>query len=100
MVKLSRIAITTAARFPDVSRSLQEVGFWPRKQLVVDLLRRHAATGAIVADEPEVLAELFLGMVSGAPARLASFGTVRDPADQRHHTRAAVQLFLRGLRPG
>ncbi|MFF2846322.1 TetR/AcrR family transcriptional regulator [Streptomyces sp. NPDC058001] len=99
MVQLGRIAIAHASRFPEIARGTYGAGFWPRRQLLVDLLNRHAATGAIVADDPEMLAEHFLGMVSGAPARLASYGIVRDAADQERHTRTAVRLFLRSLRP-
>jgi len=99
MVKLGRIAITQAARFPEIARRTHAVGFWPRQQLVVDLLNRHAATGAIVADDPEILAEHFLAMVSGMPARHASFGIVRDAASQERHTQVAVRLFVRSLRP-
>ena len=98
MVKLTRIAVAEATRFPDLAEQASAAG-WPRKQLVVDLLARHAATGAIEADEPEILAEHFLGLVSGMPARLASFGIVRRPAVQRRYTEVAVDLFLRGLRP-
>jgi hypothetical protein len=46
-----------------------------------------------------MLAELFVGLVASAPARLAALGTVRDPADQDRYTLEAVQLFLRALRP-
>lgn len=100
MINLGRLAITHAARFPEIARSAYASGHWPRRQLVVDLLNRHAATGAItLADEPEILAEHFLGMVSGVPARLASFGIVRDTAEQEHHVEIAVRLFLRSLRP-
>jgi hypothetical protein len=99
MIQLGRIAVAQAARFPEIARD-HAVALWPRHKLVADLLRRHAATGAIVADDPEVLAEHFLGMVAGMPARLASYGTVRDPADQERRTQIAVRLFLRGLRPG
>jgi AcrR family transcriptional regulator len=99
IVSLGRIAIAQAARFPDIAHRTHTAGFWPRQKLVVELLQRHAATGAIVADDPEILAELFLGMVSGMPARLASFGIVRDRATQEHHLQVAVRLFLRGLRP-
>lgn len=99
MIRLGRIAITHADRFPEIARELQSIGFWPRLKVVADALRHHAARGAIVADEPEVLAELFLGMVSGVPARLASFGRVRSEVDQARHTRVAVQMFLRSLRP-
>ncbi len=99
MVQLGRIAVTQAARFPDLARR-QAIAYWPRQQLVRDLLERHAATGAIVAEDPEVLAEHFLGMVAGMPARLASYGIVRDPADQDRHTQIAIELFVRSLRPG
>jgi len=98
MVKLSRIAIAQASRFPAVAQRIH-AGGWPRLQVMTELLERHAAAGAIVAEEPEILAEHFLAMVGGAPARLASFVIVRDPEEQEHHIDLAVQLFLRGLRP-
>lgn len=99
MIKLAQVAVAHAARFPEIASQAYAAGHWPRRQLVVDLLTRHAATGAIVADDPEILAEHFLGMVSGMPARLASFGVRRDPTDLAHHTQVAIGLFLRGLRP-
>ncbi|MGC7101466.1 TetR/AcrR family transcriptional regulator [Amycolatopsis lurida] len=99
MVKLTQVAIAHAARFPDLAQQAYAAGFWPRQQLVADVLRRHATAGAIVADDPELLAEQFLGLVSGVPARLASFGILRDAAEQERRTRAAVRLFLRALRP-
>jgi AcrR family transcriptional regulator len=98
MVKLTRIAVAEATRFPDLAEQVSAAG-WPRKQLVADLLARHSVTGGIESDEPEILAEHFLALVSCVPARLASFGIVRRPAVQRRHTDVAVDLFLRGLRP-
>lgn len=97
MVKLSRIAIAQAGRFPTVASRIQD-GAWPRRVFVAELLERHAATGDIVAEDPEMLAELFLAMVGGAPARLASFGIVRDEKEQEHQIDVSVRLFLRGLR--
>jgi AcrR family transcriptional regulator len=100
MIDLSRIAIAQAARFPNVARLTHSDAVWPRQQLVVEVLNRHAATGAIVVgDDVEILAEHFLGMVSAAPARLAGFGIVRDAAAQARRTEIAVQLFVRSLRP-
>ena len=98
MVKLEQIAIGHASRYPEIARRTYGTGFWPRKQFVADLLVRHTATGSIVADDPGMLAELFLGMISGQ-ARLSSFGIVRDSAEQDRHIQAAVELFLRSLRP-
>jgi AcrR family transcriptional regulator len=97
--QLGRIAIAQAARFPDIARRAHSAGSWPRQQLVADLLKRHQARGEIIADDPEILAELFIAMVSGVPARLASFGIVRDPETEERHLQAAVRLFLRGVRP-
>lgn len=99
MVSISRIAIAQASRFPDIARRTQAAAFWPRQQLVVDLLMRHAALGAIVAEDPDILAEHFLAMVGSMPARLASFGIRRSPAAQEYHTEVAVRLFIRSLRP-
>jgi len=99
MVALSRIAVAEADRVPDLARRAQANVTWARRETVVALLRHHAAAGTIVADDPDLLAEHFLAMVAGMPARLASFGIVRDPADQDRRTQAAVDLFLRSLRP-
>jgi len=97
MVKLSRIAISEAERFPDIARNAARS---PRQQLVVDLLKYHVAAGAIVADDVDILAEHFIAMVAGMPARLASMGIVRRPKSQQERLRVAVRLFVRGLRPG
>jgi AcrR family transcriptional regulator len=100
LVQLSRIAISQAARFPELARKTLGVGAWQRRGVVVEVLEHHAATGEIVlTEDPEVLAEHFLAMVSGMPARLASLGVVRDPDEQAERTRIAVQLFVRSLRP-
>lgn len=99
LVKLGRIAVAQASRFPDIAKQTYGLSSWKRKDLVVELLRRHAAAGAIEADDPEQLAEHFLAMVSIAPARLASFGIVRSAAEQRRQVESAVRLFLRSLRP-
>ncbi len=97
MVKLSRIAATHALRFPDIAQRALMFGVSSRFQLVLELLERHAARGAIVVENAPILAEHFLAMVSGAPARLALFGIVRDPQDARQRLRIAVDLFIRSL---
>lgn len=99
MVRLQQIAIGHASMFPEMARSAHGSGTWPRRALLAELLRQHAEAGTIVVDDPDRLAELFLGLASGAPARLASFGIVRSAAERDAHTRAAVDLFLRSLRP-
>ncbi len=93
MVQLSRIAISQAARFPELARTTLRIGSWQRQEFVADLLRFHAERGDILADEPEILAELFLAMVSGMPARLASMGVVREAAEQRRRTENCYAAF-------
>lgn len=97
MIKLSRIAIAQAERFPDIARAASAAGAWQRRESIVELLRHHAETGAIVADEPEILAEHFIAMVAGTPARMASFGVTRSAASQQRRRRVAIELFVRGL---
>ncbi len=99
MVKLSRLAISQISRFPEFAGRPDPSSTWWRAKAVIALLQRHVATGEIVADEPELLAEHFLAMVSGMPARLASMGRMRDAETQDRLTRSAVELFLRSLRP-
>jgi AcrR family transcriptional regulator len=98
MVKLSRIAVVQAAKFPEVAKQAHIAHLWRRQDAVADLLRLHVEKGAIIVDDPDGLAELFLVMASGIPARLASFGIVRDPSQQAIQTRTAVELFLRAIR--
>jgi AcrR family transcriptional regulator len=98
MVRLSQIAASQALRFPEVAwRTHASTN--PPHALLAELLRRHAATGEIQADDPELLSVLFLGLVGGVPARVAMFGVRRTPAEQDRHTDAIVDLFLRALRP-
>jgi AcrR family transcriptional regulator len=97
MIRLQRIA--QAGMLPKSARSWS-LFWWPRRQAVVDLLNHHAATGAITVHQPEMLAELFLGMVASAPARLASFGVHQELDELRQRTDLAVQLFLTALRAG
>jgi AcrR family transcriptional regulator len=97
MIKLQRIA--QAGILPE-SAHRWSLFWWPRRQVVVDLLNHHAAAGSITLDQPELLAELFLGMVASAPARLASFGVQQEVEDLRQRTDLAVQLFLTALRAG
>lgn len=98
MVAVFKIAIAQEARFPALGRRARLV-HWPRQRQVADLLRRHAAAGAIVADEPEILAGHFLAMVATAPSLFAAFGVTRDPATQKVERQVAVELFVRALRP-
>ncbi|MFW0785601.1 TetR/AcrR family transcriptional regulator [Gordonia sp. CPCC 206044] len=99
MVRLEQIAIAHASRYPDIARRTYGSGTWPRHPIVVELLRRHAAEGTIEVDDPDRTAMDFLGLASGTPARLASFGIPLDEQGRQAHIESVVTLFLRALRP-
>lgn len=97
MIKLGRIAVTHALRFPEIARQAHDAGWSPRHQMLIDLLTHHAAKGSIVAEDPQIMAEHFLAMVSAMPARLASFNIILSAAEQRRRIDVAVQLFLKSV---
>ena len=48
-------------------------------RFIADILTRHAATGSIDLDDPELLGTTFLSMAVGGPATGAMWGMVLDP---------------------
>ena len=66
MVKLGRIAVAHALRFPEIPRQAHTTGWSPRHETLIDLLKRHAAKGSIVAEDPEIWLNTFGHGVSHA----------------------------------
>lgn len=97
IVRMSRIAIAEAARFPDFALSSQAATWSPRIQVIIDLLRRHEAAGSILVKDVEIAAEQFFAMVGAMPAWLAAYGIYRTPETEEQHLQHAVELFLNGL---
>jgi hypothetical protein len=65
---------------------------------VAILLQQFAARGEIKVDDPELAAEMFLNLLLGHSARLAIHGMATDPEVLERRSRAAVDLFLNGMR--
>jgi hypothetical protein len=97
MISLTRTVAAQAGRFPDLARLAFDAS-WSNKEFLVLLLQHHAANGAIVADEPEALADNFLALVAAGPAYRAALGMLSDASTQRRDTDGAIDLFLRGAR--
>jgi AcrR family transcriptional regulator len=97
IVRLSRIAMTEATRFPEFARAAQSVSWSPRIQALARLLTHHVDLGTVEVDDVEIAAEQFLALVAAMPARLAAFGVRRPRAVEERHLRHAVALFLRGV---
>lgn len=99
IVKLTRIAMNEAARFPEFAVSAHSMRWSARHGQVMDLLRRYQEAGAVKIDDLETAAGLFIGMVEHLPGRLADCGIHRSAEDEERHVQQAVDLFLRGILP-
>jgi AcrR family transcriptional regulator len=97
IVRLSRIAMNEATRFPKFARTAQSMSWSPRIQAVQKLLTHHIELGTVEVDDVEIASEQFLALVAAMPARLAAFGVRRPRAVEERHLRHAVGLFLRGV---
>lgn len=98
-VRLKRIAMTEAARFPEFAVSADSMMWAERQRALTELLRRHEARGNVKADDTELAAEHFLALVESIPSRLADFGIFRSKRQEDRHLRYAVRLFLAGAAP-
>ncbi|BBZ02310.1 TetR family transcriptional regulator [Mycolicibacterium chitae] len=98
-VRLTRIAMSESARFPEFGVTADSMMWSGRQRAVVDVLRRGQAKGVVQVDDIELAAEQFLAMVELLPGRLADFGIYRSKRREERHLRHAVALFLRGAMP-
>jgi AcrR family transcriptional regulator len=99
LVRLQRIAMNESGRFPEFTLSAETMTWSPRLRAVMDLLRRHQASGTVEIEDVELAAEHFLTLVQVLPARLADFGVFRSKQQEERHLRSAVELFMRAIRP-
>lgn len=96
---LTRCITAQALQFPDLAKLAYEEG-WLRGVLAVKrLLEVLASQGQVVIDDAEIAADLFLNLVLGHSTRRALYGIEVDPEAQEKSRRAAVALFLAGVRP-
>jgi TetR/AcrR family transcriptional regulator, mexJK operon transcriptional repressor len=99
LVRLQRIAMNVSGRFPEFSLSGETMTWSPRLRAVMELLRRHQASGNIEVEDIELWSEHFLTLVQALPARLADFGIFRSKRQEERHLKSAVKLFMDAIRP-
>ena len=97
-VRLRRIITTESYRFPDLLMLSYSQGAQPVHDHLADLLRQHDSAGAICVDRPDMAASLFMTMVLGGPIRLVGSPQPMSAAEVDDWVRAAVRLFLNGIR--
>ncbi len=96
---LRRMVAAQAVQFPELAKLAHEEGWMRGVRGVAVLLRQFAIRGEIRVDDPELAAELFLNLLLGHSVRLDLHGIATDPEFQERRRRAAVELFLNGVRP-
>jgi AcrR family transcriptional regulator len=97
VVRLTRIAMTESARFPEFAVSAHSMMWSARHRQVMDLLGRHQEAGTIELEDAELAAGSFIAMIEHLPVRLAECGIQRSAQEEERHLQHAVNLFLRGV---
>jgi TetR/AcrR family transcriptional repressor of mexJK operon len=95
---LRRILATQAVRFPELAKLAREEGWIRAVRAIASLLQKFAAGREIRGKDPELAADLILGLVLGGSGRLADYGIATKPEVQERRRHAAVELFLNGVR--
>ena len=97
-IKIGRLAASQAESFPDEVKRGYNTALSPRIQTIARVIQQYRDQ---VQDEYlqdiEITAELFLGLISGLPTRLASFGIVRERELELMRAKQGVALFVRGI---
>jgi AcrR family transcriptional regulator len=90
--------IAEAGRFPELAKLF--VARNRARDLIVEVLATYAERGAIVLEDPNMMAEHFSILVVGIPRMVALLIGREPPAEEERRLRAAVRLFLDGCRAG
>jgi TetR/AcrR family transcriptional repressor of mexJK operon len=97
-VAVSRIVLMQAERFPELERFAYEEGWLAAVKKVARVLAHYADCKEIGIDDPELAADMFLNLVLGRPARGKTLRHARTREAREQRVRAAVRLFLEGVR--
>jgi TetR/AcrR family transcriptional regulator, mexJK operon transcriptional repressor len=95
---VQRILSAQAVHFPELAKLANEEGWLRAVRGVSSILRQSAARGQIKVDDPELAADVFLNIVVGHAKRLTLYGIATDPKTEERYRKAAVDLFLSGIR--
>lgn len=99
LLRLRRLVIASADRFPDLGRTWYERGFGRVLDTLAASFRQLAARGLLRVDDPGLAANHFVGQLLWIPMNEAMFtgdDQARSPADLEHYADAAVRAFMEG----
>lgn len=95
---LTRCIVAQALQFPDLAKLAYEEGWLRGVRAVARLLKVLVAQGQVEIDDVEIAADLFLNLILGRSSKQALYGIPVDPEAQERRRRAAVALYLAGIR--
>ncbi len=102
VLRLRRLIIASASRFPDLGRTWYERGFERVLATLSDCFGRLTKQGLLAVDDPLVAADNFAGLLLWIPVNKAMFHGDDEPytpAELERHADAAVGTFLAAYRP-
>ena len=99
VLRLRRLIIAEADRFPDLGRAWYEQGFERSLKTMATAFERLAGRGLLRLDDPQLAAEHFAGLLLWIPVNKVMFsgggGEHYTEADRERLSEAAVTVFLR-----
>jgi TetR/AcrR family transcriptional repressor of mexJK operon len=98
LLRLRRLVIANAERFPEVGQGWFSGGFERVLETLSAAFRRYAAKGRLRIDDPLMAANHFAGLLLWIPLNRAMFSGKcdSDPAELVRYAQAGVDAFLRG----
>lgn len=98
LLRLRRLVIANAERFPEVGRAWFAQGFERVLKTLAACFERYAQRGVLKLTDPLLAANHFTGLLLWIPLNRAMFSGDHgsSPADLERHAEAAVQAFLSG----
>lgn len=98
LLRLRRLVIANAERFPEVGQGWFSRGFERVLETLATAFRRYFEKGRLRVDDPLLAANHFSGLVLWIPLNRAMFSGScdSDPAELARYAEAAVDAFLRG----
>lgn len=98
LLRLRRLVIANAERFPEVGQGWFSGGFERVLETLSAAFQRYAAKGRLRIDDPLMAANHFAGLLLWIPLNRAMFSGKcdSDPAELVRYAQAGVDAFLRG----
>jgi TetR/AcrR family transcriptional repressor of mexJK operon len=102
LIRLRRLVIANAERFPDVARAWYEQGFDRVLAALTVCFERLTADGRLQTTDALLAAHHFVGMLLWMPLNQAMFNARRSVRTDEHvkqHVASAIRAFLHGYAP-